>query len=773
MYRFLTLIFCITGFLSLAFADFPIENLQKYKDSLALFENNYMCCTAFCVSKAGYFATIGYMATGPTDKMKLTLSPGTPNQVELPVTVARIDKYQFVAILKVNTTLPLTALELADDNALYETVPFACIGYPLKKELLANPANYPGTSFGVINSFKKNYFGVCEALGTATFISSNSGAPIINGKGMVIGMAKTSQYNAQQSSIIPSAIMRSLLYEPVISFKPPVIMSNKVNTATTFDMTVSSILPSTEKTTVELTLSDRIHEKHTYPVVNIKDDNYQVNAIPFQPTEKLKSLLLNINTDSTKFKCMVKNFDITVNDQKIPLNTVKTINFGEQQKVILNDNKVITGQVNGLNAVSVMLGDLSTVMDLTRSATIDVNDAEKAPEKIDYEITVKQGNVTVAKLNDEIPVVAFDTVSNVNENITEPAIKQASVIYNLPDRIDNVIASNDGRYLAITFRELHKLAIFDVNSAKIVKFITFPTDEKIKITICNDNIFVAQSVNKIIQRYSLSTFECELSVPYQEQRELSELYWEYKDKIPSLVLYFKKDYDNIYNYYDLKTLQLTNTVNGSELKKVLNSSNIDVTQLKMQRQNNSIYNMAYGGKYFTMVNLNTNIISIYKYSDTPSLLLSLPKINMANLVATQGSSSLKMLDISKCIYFIPDANMMILIPKSNNSLILQRVNIDEELEKSGNNYLYVENTPSQYFINGEKYICQLSIKAKRKGVTYKIITAPETMTISGTGLIEWQVPTDYQKKIENVSINISDETGQNCPYTIKLTAAQK
>src|SRR5262249_9122201 len=57
-----------------------------------------------------------------------------------------------------------------------------------------------------------------------------------------------------------------------------------------------------------------------------------------------------------------------------------------------------------------------------------------------------------------------------------------------------------------------KLAVFDANEAKVVKYVAV-AEENVKIAAGMDKLFVVSPDKGVIQRYSLATFEKEVTVP--------------------------------------------------------------------------------------------------------------------------------------------------------------------------------------------------------------------------------------------------------------------
>ncbi len=88
--------------------------------------------------------------------------------------------------------------------------------------------------------------------------------------------------------------------------------------------------------------------------------------------------------------------------------------------------------------------------------------------------------------------------------------------------IANVAVGGGGRYLVLHLPKLKKLAVFDVNEARVVKLLAAP-DDRVKMTAGLDKLVLALPGTRTIQRWSLKTFEQELSVPYPGTLEVLAL----------------------------------------------------------------------------------------------------------------------------------------------------------------------------------------------------------------------------------------------------------
>src|SRR5262249_30090544 len=86
------------------------------------------------------------------------------------------------------------------------------------------------------------------------------------------------------------------------------------------------------------------------------------------------------------------------------------------------------------------------------------------------------------------------------------------VTVNLPASMQQACVGGGGRYLILHLPQQRKLAVFDSNEAKVVKYLPVAEDE-ISFTAGLDKLFVALPAANLLQRWDLTTFEKELTVP--------------------------------------------------------------------------------------------------------------------------------------------------------------------------------------------------------------------------------------------------------------------
>jgi serine protease Do len=122
----------------------------------------------------------------------------------------------------------------------------------------------------------------------------------------------------------------------------------------------------------------------------------------------------------------------------------------------------------------------------------------------------------------------------------------------------------------------------------------------------------------------------------------------------------------------------------------------------------------------------------------------------------------------KRIHFIPSAKVFITIPGSNDRLVLHRFDVEEVLEKSGIDYLFVTSLPPTWGRKGTTYRYQVGVKSRKGELKYRVVSGPVGLEVSKTGMVTWAVPTKASEQETDVIIAVSDQSRQEIQHAFKI-----
>jgi S1-C subfamily serine protease len=148
-------------------------------------------------------------------------------------------------------------------------------------------------------------------------------------------------------------------------------------------------------------------------------------------------------------------------------------------------------------------------------------------------------------------------------------------------------------------------------------------------------------------------------------------------------------------------------------------------------------------------------------------------ITIRDLAEMAGSSRRPQSDqdgmtIDKRFHFIPQANLLITIPPSNDRLVLRRLDLDRAIENSPRPLLFV-GSPSEISARPrQKLVHQVVARSSGGTVRYELTSGPAGLSVTPDGTLSWNVPLDGGGKSFEVILTVSDSSGRQLFHTIHL-----
>jgi hypothetical protein len=137
-------------------------------------------------------------------------------------------------------------------------------------------------------------------------------------------------------------------------------------------------------------------------------------------------------------------------------------------------------------------------------------------------------------------------------------------------------------------------------------------------------------------------------------------------------------------------------------------------------------------------------------------------------VSTPGGVGREKLEHDQRVHVIPAAKVIVTIPQTNDRLLVYRFDVEQALEKSALDYLMVTSQPLLSAKKGTTYSYQVTAKAKKGGVKYRLEAGPQGMTIDANGKLTWPVPADFAEAESDIIITVADGGGQEVFHTFRL-----
>jgi hypothetical protein len=149
-----------------------------------------------------------------------------------------------------------------------------------------------------------------------------------------------------------------------------------------------------------------------------------------------------------------------------------------------------------------------------------------------------------------------------------------------------------------------------------------------------------------------------------------------------------------------------------------------------------------------------------------------PLVTLPNLDAFQGLVDWRVgggLPFDRHVFLIPDARLLVVIPRAKDKLLLCRFDLEQLLDKAGGDYLFVQSQPVTTAVRGQTYTYQVDVKSRKGNLKIKLDSGPEGMKVSPEGQVTWAVAGNFPAAEVDVVLTVSDASGQEIPHKFKIS----
>ena len=508
-----------------------------------------------------------------------------------------------------------------------------------------------------------------------------------------------------------------------------------------------------------------------------------------------------------------------VSGKPMRLSEVRRIDFKPKSGVLLADGRTsVEGEITGLGPLEIDLAGQKVKLDLTKATRVTV---QAGPEinSVTATVVAKVEGKEVARVDSPMLVREATRIGSADPSsviIVPPAIADDKVIKKLPDTFDNVVVGGGGRYLIFHLPRLKKLAVFDVNKARVTKYIPLAEDD-ITFTAGLDCVVIGLKQANKLERWSLTNFELEKSATPPFNESITGVLMGHASNGPLVVNGF---------FLDPATFKKLSVVGDKGNERPLGSAlgkfaSGDGTVFGAWKSNQSpvesstfvyaggIVKRHEGGELMHVIP-GPDGRSVYTAKGVVSPTMSrgdaddstygycLPALRgdyFLSLTSAQsgkgGAFTVYLRGLKqpvakldkvehglsfdgwdrepfgpwKRVYFVPDAKIIAVLPASNDQVVLIKFDPTAALEKSGLDYLIVTSQPPTEVKAGIQFTYPIQVKSKDKKVTFHLDNGPKGMTVSAEGVVTWPVPQEAPEAKNDVILTIRTESGQEMFHT--------
>jgi S1-C subfamily serine protease len=499
------------------------EILKAGKNATALIEiedGEGVTATAFCVDPAGLFVTNAHVAEAGS-RFKIVVNAGRPGQAVHAARVIRVEKKSDLALVQAEGAKGLTALELGRDDGLAETMELVAFGYPFGKAL-AKGEDYPSISVntGRITSLRMPGGKLTSIQLDVVLNPGNSGGPVLDKAGRVIGVVQGGVRGATINFAIPVGRLSEMLASPVVVLEAPKLSYQTRSTPA--DWTVRLVPPrGAGDASVELAVATNEGSPRTFAAKPSGEGSgvfvARVTPVAEGPAGDAMPIAITASFGAGQIEGRVADRAVQFGDKQTRLKELRAVRSDPKPVAVLRDGTELTGVPGGLDSVPIDLGGVTVTADLGRASRVEFQAAAQAMT-LRCTVTVRRGRTQVASVERTFELREGDAGASEGladleggpSGIRPPSLASDRVQIKLPGTVTDVAAGASGRLLLLTLKDLKKLAVFDANAGKVVRILALPSDDALVAAGARKLVIVSPGQG-VVHRWDLATLERERS----------------------------------------------------------------------------------------------------------------------------------------------------------------------------------------------------------------------------------------------------------------------
>jgi S1-C subfamily serine protease len=343
--------------------------------------------SAACVSTEGFFVTNHHVVAdaGLGHDVRVVVYPGQIAQKVLNARVIKLDEENDLALLKVDASPQLLAIPLGTDDNLVETMTLAAFGYPFGR-MLASDIRYPAVSVnaGTVTALRKKAGKLSSIQLDAAVNPGNSGGPVVDKEGKLIGIVNSGIPGARLNFAIPVTLVRAFLAGPALVLRDPGVTFAERTKPHQFEIDAYAFdRRDLDDVAVELSLTGSADDTRTFQAKRIGDRFVAVGPACSPAGAPAKPVLV-VHKGRGQIKSTVPPGEVSFGRRKFSWLAIDSLEKdGDLWVLSLLDNERFAGQPRALPSVSYGAGRTTQLATADR---IELRLENPPPTEVTYEI---------------------------------------------------------------------------------------------------------------------------------------------------------------------------------------------------------------------------------------------------------------------------------------------------------------------------------------------------------------------------------------------------
>lgn len=313
--------------------------------------------SAFCVHTSGVYLTNEHVVRNGTENVSLVIDAGQKTQKVVKAKVLRRDKVLDLALLKIDEKEKLEPLALGSDKELAELTELITCGFPFGAAL-ARQGEYPAVTINVgsVTSLRRDKQGELDRIQLdASLNPGNSGGPVLDRSGKVVGMVVGGIQGSGVNTAIPVSHLRRFLAKPELVMSLPTVKAPNRHDEFEFSVKPFSLVSPEEALALTLVVGDGSGKQREFPM-KLVDGVYQARAVPFPARVGPPMCRVEVKYEDGSVAGLIEDRACRLGDFELKLSQLRTLRLGAKPEARLGDGTRVTGKVAGLDALPLKLG---------------------------------------------------------------------------------------------------------------------------------------------------------------------------------------------------------------------------------------------------------------------------------------------------------------------------------------------------------------------------------------------------------------------------------